>query len=65
MVIVDLEVGQQFLVAEYLARMQHHQRVACGILIKHAGATAVRDAIRSVARTGAFHGDGRSYATLP
>lgn len=31
---------------------------ACGILIKHAGGTAVRDAIRSVARTGAFHGDG-------
>lgn len=27
-VIVDLEVGQQLLVAECLARMQHHQRVA-------------------------------------
>jgi len=28
---------------------------AVGILVKHAGATAIRDAIRSVARTGAFH----------
>jgi two-component system, NarL family, nitrate/nitrite response regulator NarL len=28
---------------------------ACGILVKHAGGTAVRDAIRSVARTGTFH----------
>ena len=28
---------------------------ACGILVKHAGGTALHDAIRSVARTGAFH----------
>jgi two-component system nitrate/nitrite response regulator NarL len=30
---------------------------ACGILVKHAGGTAVRDAIRSVVRTGAFHSE--------
>ncbi|MGI5130003.1 response regulator [Pseudonocardia sp. CA-107938] len=36
---------------------------ACGILVKHAGSTAIRDAIRSVARTGAFHGDTPAPST--
>jgi two-component system, NarL family, nitrate/nitrite response regulator NarL len=38
---------------------------ACGILVKHAGGTAVRDAIRSVARTGAFHTGTPTTATAP
>jgi two-component system nitrate/nitrite response regulator NarL len=38
---------------------------ACGLLVKHAGGTAVRDAIRSVARTGAFHTDSPSPRAAP
>lgn len=38
---------------------------AVGILVKHAGATAIRDAIRSVARTGAFHTGTPASSTAP
>ncbi len=38
---------------------------ACGILVKHAGGTAIRDAIRSVARTGAFHTGTSASSTAP
>ena len=38
---------------------------ACGILVKHAGSTAIRDAIRSVARTGAFHTEPPAASTAP
>ncbi|MGC7101827.1 response regulator transcription factor [Amycolatopsis lurida] len=38
---------------------------ACGILVKHAGSTAIRDAIRSVARTGAFHTGTPAPSTAP
>src|SRR6185312_6528562 len=38
---------------------------ACGILVKHAGSTAIRDAIRSVARTGAFQTERLASSTAP
>jgi two-component system nitrate/nitrite response regulator NarL len=38
---------------------------ACGILVKHAGGTAIRDAIRSVVRTGAFHTETPALSTAP
>ncbi|HET6705431.1 response regulator transcription factor [Amycolatopsis sp.] len=38
---------------------------ACGILVKHAGGTAIRDAIRSVARTGAFSTGAPPSSTAP
>ncbi|MEV0364643.1 response regulator transcription factor [Nocardia fusca] len=37
---------------------------ACGILVKHAGATTIREAIRSVARTGVFR-TGTPTASTP
>ncbi|MFE9327486.1 response regulator transcription factor [Nocardia sp. NPDC052278] len=38
---------------------------ACGILVKHAGSTAIRDAIRSVARTGTFQTEPSASSTAP
>lgn len=38
---------------------------ACGLLVKDAGGTAVRDAIRSIARTGAFHADRPAPCAAP
>jgi len=38
---------------------------ACGILVKHAGSTAIRDAIRSVVRTGTFQAGTPASATAP
>jgi DNA-binding NarL/FixJ family response regulator len=38
---------------------------ACGVLVKDASATAVRDALRDVARTGSYHGAGRTLAATP
>ncbi|NGO12766.1 response regulator transcription factor [Streptomyces sp. HC44] len=38
---------------------------ACGLLVKDAGGTAVRDAIRSVLRTGAFHTDTPASHSAP
>jgi DNA-binding NarL/FixJ family response regulator len=38
---------------------------ACGILVKHAGSTAIRDAIRSVARTGTFQHVTPAPSTAP
>ncbi|ADJ43279.1 two-component system response regulator [Amycolatopsis mediterranei S699] len=38
---------------------------ACGILVKHAGAIAIRDAIRSVVRTGAFRTGTPASSTAP
>jgi two-component system, NarL family, nitrate/nitrite response regulator NarL len=38
---------------------------ACGVLVKDASATAVRDALRDVARTGSYHGGGRAAAATP
>jgi DNA-binding NarL/FixJ family response regulator len=38
---------------------------ACGILVKHAGSTTLRDAIRSVARTGTFRGEPSASPTAP
>ncbi|MEO6083944.1 MAG: response regulator transcription factor [Umezawaea sp.] len=38
---------------------------ACGILVKHAGGAAVRDAIRCVARTGAFHTGTSASSSAP
>lgn len=38
---------------------------ACGILVKHAGSTAIRDAIRSVVRTGTFRTDVLVSSTAP
>ena len=38
---------------------------ACGILVKHAGSTAIRDAIRSVARTGTLQTEPFASHTAP
>ncbi|WP_238413113.1 response regulator transcription factor [Saccharothrix deserti] len=38
---------------------------ACGILVKHAGGTALHDAIRSVARTGSFHAGTPASSAAP
>ena len=38
---------------------------ACGILVKHAGSTAIRDAIRSVARTGTLQTEPFALHTAP
>lgn len=38
---------------------------ACGILVKHAGGTAVRDAVRSVSRTGTFQTGAPASSTAP